>query len=89
MRVPGFELSVRGDPDSEGKGGDEGGRVSMRVGGDRLTIDADEGGPGEADDRAHVRMTGLSEAEVRDFIVQQDELSPSVQAQLLSELGLE
>lgn len=88
MRVPGFELSVRGNPDDEGKG-EDGGRVSMRIGGDRLTIDADEGQPGEGDDRAHVRISGLSEADVRDFVAKADELSPSVQAQLLSELGLE
>lgn len=88
MRAPGFELSVRGDPDSDGKG-DEGGRVSLRIGGERLMIDADEGEPGEGDDRAHVRISGLSEADVRDLIAKADELSPSVQAQLLTELGLE
>lgn len=88
LRMPGFELSVRGDPDAAGKG-DEGGRVSINVGGERFVIDADEGAPGEEDDRANVRISGMSETEVREFIAKADQLSPSVQAQLLAELGLE
>lgn len=89
VRAPGFSLSVRGNPDAEGTG-EQGGRVQLSVGGERVVIDVDEGTPGdEADDRANVRLSGLSEAEIRDLVAKADDLSPSVQAQLLGELGLE
>jgi len=86
MRVPGFEMSVGGNEDDAS--GDNG-QVRMNIGGGRqnITVHADEGGPGEADDRAYVRITGMDEEAVREFIAEADELSPAVQAQMLTELG--
>lgn len=88
LRVPGFELSIGAEEDDAA--GDQGRvRLSMGREGQRIEVNADEGGPGEADDRAYVRVTGADEEAVRDFIANADELSPSVQARMLSELGLE
>ncbi len=86
LRLPGLNLSVSGDP--SGTGG-EGGRVSIDIGGHSVEVNADEGGPGEADDRAHVLIRGVPESEVREFIAKADQLSPAVQAQMLAALGLE
>jgi len=88
LRVPGFEMTIGGTEDDANG---EHGQVSMRIGGGDQTVvvHADEGGPGEADDRAFVRITGADEQAVREFIAEADELSPTVQAQLLGELGLE
>lgn len=88
LRLPGLNLSVRGDPeDMSADGG--GGRVSINVGGHSVEVNANEGGPGEDDDRANVRITGVSEEEAREFIAKADQLSPEVQAQMLTGLGLE
>lgn len=88
IRLPGFEMRVAGDNnDADG----ENGQVRISVGGEngqRVLVDADEGGPGEADDRAYVRITGADADAVRDFIAEQDELSSEVRAQLLAELNL-
>jgi hypothetical protein len=88
LRVPGFEMSIGGT--EENADGDHGSvRIAMGGGdGQRIQVDANEGGPGDADDRAYVRITGADEAAVRDFITEADELSPSVQAQMLAALGL-
>jgi hypothetical protein len=89
MRFPGFEMSISGD--EEDKNGDRG-QVRMSVGGaegHNITVNADEGGPGDADDRAYVRITGADEDAVREFISEADALSPAVQAQMLAELGLD
>jgi hypothetical protein len=64
------------------------GHVTMNIGGFGLNVNADEGGPGDADDRAQVRLTGLSAHDARKFITDADELSPQVQAQMLTALGL-
>ncbi len=85
LRLPGVSLSVSGD---EGGGG-ESGRVSINAGGHSVEVNANEGGPGGSDDVANVRISGVDEAEVRDFIAKADELSPSVQAEMLAALGLE
>jgi hypothetical protein len=87
LRVPGFEMNVSGsDEDADG----DHGRVQLSVGGQQnVTINADEGGPGEADDRAHVRITGADEDAVRKFIADADELSPDVRTQMLAELHLD
>lgn len=88
LRVPGFEMSIGASKeDAEG----EHGRVALRIGdgGQRIEVNADEGGPGEADDRAYVRITGADADAVREFISEADQLSPAVQAQMLAELGLE
>ena len=87
LRLPGLDLSVSGDPDSTDENGR--GRVSINVGGHSLEVNASEGGPGEDDDRAHVRITGATESEAREFIAKADQLSPAIQAQMLTGLGLE
>jgi hypothetical protein len=88
LRVPGFEMSIAGSSDD---GGSDDGRVAMRIGGGRtnIVVNADEGGPGDADDRAYVRIEGVDETAVRDFIADADELSPAVQARMLAELDLD
>ncbi|MBY0563653.1 MAG: hypothetical protein K2P58_05635 [Hyphomonadaceae bacterium] len=88
LRLPGFEMSVGG---SESGANGENGRVNIAIGGgdgQRIEVRADEGGPGDADDRAYVRITGADETAVREFIAEADKLSPSVQAQMLAELGI-
>lgn len=87
LRLPGFEMSIGGGGEDD-KG--EHGQVRLSIGGDGQTVvvNADEGGPGDADDRAYVRITGADAEEVRSFITEADELSPSVQAEMLAALGL-
>jgi hypothetical protein len=87
VRAPGLNLSVSGDPDRKGEDGS--GRVSINIGGHGIEVNADDGGPGDADGRAHVRITGVPESDARDFIAKADQLSPAVQAQMLAALGLE
>jgi hypothetical protein len=87
LRLPGFSMSVSGAHEDAGGNG----RVALSIGGDdgrNIVVDASEGGPGEGDDRAFVRITGADEAAVRRFIVEADELSPSVQARMLAALGM-
>lgn len=88
LRVPGFNLSIGGE--SEDASG-ENGQVHINMGGDgqQITINADEGGPGEGDDRAFVRITGADEQAVREFIAEADKLSPEVRTQMLAGIGLE
>jgi hypothetical protein len=92
ISAPGFSLHVSGDgaePTSKDAGGEHGrGDVTMSIGGLGMHVNADDGGPGEADDRAQVRLTGLSARDVHRFITEADELSPAVQAQMLTALGL-
>lgn len=87
LRMPGINLSVSGDPDGKGEAGS--GRVSINVGGHSVEVNASEGGPGDGDDRAHVRITGVPESEAREFIAKADALSPAVQADMLAALGLD
>ena len=85
LRMPGFDLSVRADPNAvDGEGG---GRVSLNLGGQAIEVDASDQGAGT--ERANVRISGMDEADVRAFIAKADDLSPAVQAQMLAELGLE
>jgi hypothetical protein len=88
LRVPGFEMTVGGREDDAS--GDNS-QVALQIGGgdQNIVVHADEGGPGEADDRAYIRISGADEQAVREFIAEADELSPSVQAQMLTELGLD
>ncbi|MGE0187363.1 MAG: hypothetical protein AB7Q23_16395 [Hyphomonadaceae bacterium] len=86
LRFPGVDVSIAADetsPDSASA------RVAINAGGHSVLVNANEGGPGDADDHANVRITGMSEADVREFIAKADELSPSVQARMLADLGLE
>ncbi len=87
LRLPGFSMSVAGKEDG---GEDENGRVNLSFGaeGQNVTVYADEGGPGEADDRAYVRITGADAESVREFIAEAEELSPEVKQQMLTALGL-
>lgn len=89
LRMPGFNLSIGADgEDASG----ENGRVNIAMGageGQQITVNADEGGPGEADDRAFVRITGADEQAVREFIAEADKLSPEVRTQMLTGIGLE
>jgi len=66
----------------------ERGAVQVNIGGFGIDVNADDGGPGDADDRARVRLTGLSARDARKFITHADDLSPAVQSQMLTELGL-
>lgn len=90
MRVPGFEVKVNADEDSGG--GDGNARVAVSMGGSEgmnVVVNANEGGPGDADDRATVRITGANEEAVRDFIQDAEELSPEVKTQMFAELGID
>lgn len=80
IRLPGFSLDVS----ENGTDGDRG-RVKMRAMGIDLDVDADEGAAG---DRAVVRIGGVDEQAVRDFIEGADGLSPETRAEMLKKLGL-
>lgn len=86
LRLPGLDMQIN----AEGDDSTENGRanVSINAGGHSVLVNADEGAPGEADDRAYVRITGADEATVRDFINDADELSAEVKAEMFTELGI-
>lgn len=86
LRMPGFSLRVNANEEA----GDNG-AVAISIGsggGQRVEVNAQDGGADDAADRAHVLVTGVDEAAARDFIVKADTLSPEVQAQMLAQLGL-
>lgn len=87
LRLPGMSMQINAEPDDAN--GDNG-RVALQLGseGRNIVVHADEGGPGEDDDRAYVRITGADEDAVRDFIRDAEELSPRVKDAMLAELGL-
>lgn len=86
MRWPGFEMSISG---TEEDGNGENGSVNISIGGEQhVEVRADEGGPGDADDTAYVRITGADEAAVRDFINDAEELSSETKTEMLGALGL-
>lgn len=91
LKLPGFEMSVNADHDEEGNtSSDDNGnaQVKMRVRGqETVSIDARENGPGDADDIAHVVISGASAETARDFINDADELSEEVKAQMRAALG--
>ena len=78
--------AARASDDDDGDHGGSG-QVSMNIGGFGMHVDADDGGPGDADDRAQVTLTGMSAHDARHFIMEQDELSSQVQAQMIAALG--
>lgn len=90
FRAPGISVSVQGHGDDEKGGDDENGdaHVSINAGGHQVEVNAQENGPGDADDRAHVRITGADEDAARDFINDADELSAEVKTQMLADLNL-
>lgn len=85
LRLPGIDMQVNAD---EGEGESGRANVSINAGEHSVIVNADEGGPGEADDRAFVRITGADEDAVRDFVNDAEELSPQVKAEMLTELGI-
>lgn len=86
LRLPGFEMAIGGT--EEDANGDNG-SVNLRIGGEQnIVVRANEGGPGDADDTAFVRITGADEESARDFINDAEELSPEVKTQMLAAVGL-
>lgn len=87
LRLPGLDMQINADEDDAN--GDNG-RVALSLGreGQNIVVNADEGGPGEADDRAYVRITGADRDAARDFINDAEELSADVKAQMLAALGI-
>jgi hypothetical protein len=51
-------------------------------------VDAEDGGPGENDDRANVMITGATESDARDFINDAEDVSAEVKQQMLTAVGL-
>jgi hypothetical protein len=104
VHAPGFDLRVQGDdvhindsdhtkPEDAHAVTDDGehhgsGQVSMNIGGFGMHVNADDGGPGDADDRAQVTLSGMSAHDARRFIMEQEDLSSQVQAQMIAALGL-
>ncbi len=86
MRLPGVDISVAADGDNPNS---ESATVRVNAGGRSVHVDADEGGPGDADDRANVRITGANESDARDFINDAEEISAEVKTQMLAAVGLE
>lgn len=85
LRFPGVDLQINAD---EGEGETGRANVSINAGEHSVVVHADEGGPGESDDRAYVRITGADEDAVRDFVNDAEELSPQVKTEMLAELGI-
>jgi hypothetical protein len=88
--VPGFSLSVSGDKDGDDDDGDEEkghARVAIEVGGKSVHVDAQDEGEGDSG-RAHVRITGATAQDAREFIAKADKLSPAVQAEMIDAMGL-
>lgn len=85
MRFPGVDISVSADADNPNS---ESANVRVNAGGRSVHVDADEGGPGDTDDRANVRITGATEEDARDFINDAEQISPDVKTQMLAAVGL-
>lgn len=92
LRLPGFDLRINANKDANSDSdSDNNGQVRLSMGsgdGQRIEVNANEGGPGEADDNAHVLITGADADAARNFINEQDELSPEVKSQMLAAVGL-
>lgn len=92
FRMPGFDLRINANKDENGEiNSDNNGQVRLSMGsgnGQRIEVNANEGGPGDADDNAHVLITGADADAARDFINEQDDLSPEVKTQMLAAVGL-
>lgn len=86
LRFPGVDISVAADEDNPNS---ESATVRVNAAGRSVHVDADEGGPGDADDRANVRITGASESDARDFINDAENVSPEVKTQMLAAVGLD
>jgi hypothetical protein len=86
MRFPGVDISVAADADNPDS---ESATVRVNAAGRSVHVDADEGGPGDADDRANVRITGATEEDARDFINDAEDVSAEVKTQMLAAVGME
>ena len=86
IHAPGFSLQASGDDEGKSDGGQA--HLSMNAGGQSIEIDADSDTGDASDGRAHVVIAGADEKTARDFIAHADKLSPAVQAQMLSQVGL-
>jgi hypothetical protein len=86
LRLPGVDISVAADASDPNA---ESATVRINAAGRSVHVDAEEGGPGEGDDRANVRITGASEADVRDFINEAHDVTPEVRTQMLAAIGLQ
>jgi hypothetical protein len=86
LRLPGVNVQINAEGDEDKENGRA--AVSVNAGEHSVVVNADEGGPGEADDRAYVRITGADEGSVRDFINDAEELSSEVKAEMFTELGI-
>ena len=62
--------------------------VLVNAGGRTVHVDAEDGGPGENDDRANVMITGATESDARDFINDAEDVSAEVKQQMLTAVGL-
>jgi hypothetical protein len=85
MRFPGVDISVAAD---ESDPNSESATVRVNAGGRSVHVDAEDGGPGENDDRANVRITGATESDARDFINDAENVSAEMKQQMLTALGL-
>ncbi|MBL8544956.1 MAG: hypothetical protein JNL81_00745 [Hyphomonadaceae bacterium] len=85
LRLPGVDISVAADADNPNS---ESASVRVNAGGRSVHVDADEGAPGDSDDRANVRITGATEEDARDFINDAEEISAEVKTQMLAAVGL-
>jgi hypothetical protein len=85
LRIPGVDISVAADRDHPNS---ESATVRINAGGRSVHVDADEGGPGEEDDRAIVLITGATEGDARDFINDAEDVSAEVKQQMLAAIGL-
>ncbi len=85
LRLPGVNISVAADEDNPN--GDSA-TVLVNAGGRTVHVDAEDGGPGENDDRANVMITGATESDARDFINDAEDVSAEVKQQMLTAVGL-
>jgi len=85
LRFPGVDISVAAD---ESDPNSESATVRVNAGGRTVHVDAEDGGPGENDDRANVRITGATESDARDFINDAEDISAEVKQQMLTAVGL-
>lgn len=84
--VPGFSLSVAAGEKAEDSR-QERARVAINVGGREILVDADDG-VGPDSERAAVRVAGVSESEVREFIAEAENMSAETKAAMLAALNL-
>ncbi len=85
LRLPGVNISVAADEDDPD--GDSA-TVLVNAGGRTVHVDAQDGGPGDNDDRANVMISGATESDARDFITDAEDVSAEVKQQMLTAVGL-